>query len=156
MRGGMWNGRASRRTQGSIVKQGSKASAGIGTTVEHPSRKRIDNPQRVGTSKTSRLHNSRFSDKTGCHSGPPRHINPRKQPPDLPRTTPQPLQRSNTPELPNILTSSPCVWSVEAVFFSLRPVPKCFGCGLKLRLLAVFYIQDSVHPLSESTFFEDQ
>ena len=33
MRGGMWNGRASRRTQGSITKQGSKASAGIGTTV---------------------------------------------------------------------------------------------------------------------------
>jgi len=43
-----------------------------------------------------------------------------------------------------------------AVFFSLRPVPKRFGSGLKPSLLAVFYIQDSVHPLSESTFFEDQ
>jgi hypothetical protein len=41
----MWNGRASRRTQGSITKQGSKASAGIGTTVEHPRRTRIYNPQ---------------------------------------------------------------------------------------------------------------
>jgi hypothetical protein len=51
---------------------------------------------------------------------------------------------------------SPCVWSSVAVFFSLRPMPKCLGCGLKPSLLAVFYIQDSVHPLSESTFFEDQ
>ena len=42
MRDGMWNGRASRRTQVSITKQASKASAGIGTTVEHPCRKRIE------------------------------------------------------------------------------------------------------------------
>ena len=45
MRCGMWNGRASRRTQGRTTKQASKASAGIGTTVEHPHRTRIDNPQ---------------------------------------------------------------------------------------------------------------
>ena len=51
---------------------------------------------------------------------------------------------------------SPCFHALMAVFFSLRPMPKCFGSGLKLSLLAVFYIQDSVHPLSESTFFEDQ
>ena len=51
---------------------------------------------------------------------------------------------------------SACFHAPVAVFFSLRPVPKCLGCGLKLSLLAVFYIQDSVHPLSESTFFEDQ
>ena len=61
-----------------------------------------------------------------------------------------------TPEINNNLTCSPCVRSSVAVFFSLRPMPKCFVCGLKPSLLAVFYIQDSVHPLSESTFFEDQ
>ena len=55
-----------------------------------------------------------------------------------------------------ILVTSPCMSLLMAVFFSLRPMPKCFGSGLKLSLLAVFYIQDSVHPLSESTFFEDQ
>ena len=49
-----------------------------------------------------------------------------------------------------------CFRALVAVFFSLRPMPKCLGSGLKLSLLAVFYIQDSVHPLSESTFFEDQ
>jgi len=42
MRGGMWNGRASRRTQGSITIQENKTSAGIGTTVEHPPRERIE------------------------------------------------------------------------------------------------------------------
>ncbi len=42
MRDGMWNGRASRRTQVSTTKQASKPSAGIGTTVEHPCRKRIE------------------------------------------------------------------------------------------------------------------
>ena len=156
MRDGMWNGRASRRTQVSFTKQANKASAGIGRTVEHLSRKRIDNPQHAGTSKTSHAHNSRFSDKTGCYSGPPRHINPRNQPPYLPRHPLQPPQPTNTPEIPNILTGSPCVRPCVAVFFSLRPMPKCFGSGLKLSLLAVFYIQDSVHPLSESTFFEDQ
>ena len=55
-----------------------------------------------------------------------------------------------------ILVTSPCMSLLMAVFFSLRPVPKRSGSGLKLSLLAVFYIQDSVHPLSESTFFEDQ
>jgi len=40
-RGGMWNGRASMRTQISIAIQENKTSAGIGTTVEHPPRKRI-------------------------------------------------------------------------------------------------------------------
>jgi hypothetical protein len=39
MRGGMWSGRASRRTQRSLTLQKSKASAGIGTTAEHPPRK---------------------------------------------------------------------------------------------------------------------
>ena len=60
---------------------------------------------------------------------------------------------------PNYLLNlpvSPCMCAFLAVFFSLRPVPKRSGSGLKLSLLAVFYIQDSVHPLSESTFFEDQ
>ena len=44
MRGGMWNGRASRRTHVSNTKQASKASAGIGTTVEHPRRTLIEYP----------------------------------------------------------------------------------------------------------------
>ena len=39
MRGGMWSGRASRRTQVNLTLQFSKASAGIGTTAEHPPRK---------------------------------------------------------------------------------------------------------------------
>ena len=40
-RGGMWNGRVSRRTQINKAIQENKTSAGIGTTVEHPPRERI-------------------------------------------------------------------------------------------------------------------
>ena len=39
MRGGMWSGRASRRTQVSVTLKVSNSSAGIGTTTEHPRRK---------------------------------------------------------------------------------------------------------------------
>ena len=38
----MWNGRASRRTQINNAIQENKTSAGIGTTVEHPPRERIE------------------------------------------------------------------------------------------------------------------
>jgi hypothetical protein len=41
MRGGMWNGRASRRTQVRKSQLKDKSSAGIGTTVEHPPRERM-------------------------------------------------------------------------------------------------------------------
>ena len=62
MRGGMWNGRASRRTQGSITIQENKTSAGIGTTVEHPPRERIEPASIERGSKCV---------SAGGHSGPP-------------------------------------------------------------------------------------
>jgi hypothetical protein len=62
MRGGMWNGRASRRTQGSITIQEDKTSAGIGTTVEHPRRKRIE---------TASIEKALRCATAGEHSGPP-------------------------------------------------------------------------------------
>ena len=71
MRGGMWNGRASRRTQGSITIQEDKTSAGIGTTVKHPPSERIE---MASTERGSKCVT------TGGRSGPPLHgIRQRKQ-----------------------------------------------------------------------------
>jgi hypothetical protein len=70
-RGGMWNGRASRRTQGSITIQEDKTSAGIGTSVEHPRRERIEKASIERGSKCV---------TTGKHSGPPlRRVRQRNQ-----------------------------------------------------------------------------
>ena len=56
MQGGMWNGRASRRTRVSKSKHRDNTSAGIGTTVEHPPCKRMPD--------------SKLSSYAGGHNGP--------------------------------------------------------------------------------------
>ena len=48
MQGGMWNGRASRRTRVSESKLNDKSSAGIGTTVEHPPCERMPDSRHSG------------------------------------------------------------------------------------------------------------
>jgi hypothetical protein len=71
MRDGMWNGRASRRTQMNNAIQEDKTSAGIGTTVEHPRRKRIE---------TASIERASKCVTTGEHSGPPlRRVRQRNQ-----------------------------------------------------------------------------
>ena len=60
MRGGMWSGRASRRTQVNLTLQKSKTSAGIGTTAEHPLRK----PER----RANQIPHPRF-DSSYCRAG---------------------------------------------------------------------------------------
>ena len=53
MRGGMWSGRASRRTQVRLTLQNRKPSAGIGNTAKHPRCKRASKGKqpRPGTKK---------------------------------------------------------------------------------------------------------
>ena len=60
MRGGMWSGRASRRTQVNLTLQKSKTSAGIGTIAEHPLRK----PER----RANQIPHPRF-DSSYCRAG---------------------------------------------------------------------------------------
>ncbi len=62
MRGGMWNGRASRRTQMNNAIQENKTSAGIGTTVKHPPRERIE---------TASIERALKCVTAGGRSGPP-------------------------------------------------------------------------------------
>ena len=86
-RGGMWNGRASRRTQISIAIQENKTSAGIGTTVEHPPRKRIE---------IASIERALKCITTGKHSGPLLRRNSQTaQLPSEPLSLGQPLSSSH-------------------------------------------------------------
>jgi len=78
MRGGMWNGRASRRTRVSESKRRDKSSAGIGTTVEHPPCERMSYSRQSGRAqRPSPFTDIRFDKclitktETGRHRGLP-------------------------------------------------------------------------------------
>ena len=84
MQGGMWNGRASRRTRVSESKHRDKSSAGIGTTVEHP--------------PCERMPDSKPPTCAGGHSGPPLHRNfPTAEQPEISKSNKQTSFFTTTP-----------------------------------------------------------